>query len=248
MSANNISVTILTVTYNCEKTVAKTIESVLNQTYDNIEYLLIDGASTDGTIEIANRYQEAFKTRGISYRIISEPDEGMYDALNRGAKLASGTLVGQINSDDQYESNAVEQMVSFYVSEGFDIAWADIRVVNGEKSFVKKAKIGKLWTTAGFCHPTMFSKREILLKYPYACRALDDDFDFILRAHKGGTNIKVLNEVLADYSFGGSFSKKGFKEMIKRIQCKYLTYRRNGFSRLYIFYSIAAEFAKFLYA
>ena len=248
MSTNNISVSIITVSYNSEKTIAKTIESVLNQTYENLEYLLIDGASTDGTIEIANRYQEDFKARGISYKIISEPDEGMYDALNKGVKLASGTLVGQINSDDQYEYNAVNQMVNFYISEGFDIAWADIRVINGKKSFVKKAKIGKLWTMTGFCHPSMFSKREILLKYPYACIAVDDDFDFILRAHNGGANIKVLNEILANYSFGGSGSQKGIKKMIRRIQYKYRTYRRNGFSRLYIFYCVAVEFAKYLYA
>ena len=108
-------VTILTVSYNAEKTIQRTIESVLNQTYQNIEYIIIDGKSKDKTVEVAKRYQKVFDdTPGRRLIIISEPDEGMYDGLNKGARIAHGELIGQINADDWYESDAVETMAGLY--------------------------------------------------------------------------------------------------------------------------------------
>ena len=95
-------VSIITVAYNSEKTIARTIESVLGQSYAPIEYLVVDGASTDRTVEIAQSYAAAFDAApGKSLTIVSEPDKGMYDALNKGAALAHGEIVGQINSDDK---------------------------------------------------------------------------------------------------------------------------------------------------
>ena len=94
-------VTILTVAFHAEETIGRTIESVLHQTYQNIEYIIIDGGSTDRTVETASTYQRIFdETGGRSLTIISEPDRGMYDGLNKGARLAHGELVGQINADD----------------------------------------------------------------------------------------------------------------------------------------------------
>ena len=94
-------ISIITVSYNAQDTIARTIESVLKQTFENIEYIIIDGASSDDTVEIAQTYQAVFdNTEGRSLTIISEPDNGMYDALNKGAKLAHGEIVGQINADD----------------------------------------------------------------------------------------------------------------------------------------------------
>ena len=108
-------VTIITVSYNSEKTIAKTIESVLNQTYSDIEYIIVDGASKDGTVKISESFIEKFNEKeGRTLEIVSEPDKGMYDALNKGAKMATGEIVGQINADDWYEPDAVEKMVKFY--------------------------------------------------------------------------------------------------------------------------------------
>ena len=100
----NKLVTVITPCFNSEKTIRKTIESVLNQTYHNIEYLIIDGASTDKTVEIAKSYEQAF---GGRMKIYSEPDKGIYDAMNKGIRLAGGELVGIVNSDDYYETDAV---------------------------------------------------------------------------------------------------------------------------------------------
>ena len=153
-------VTIITVAYNSEATIKRTIESVLSQTYRNIEYLIIDGGSTDKTVQIAKELQASFtEESGKSMTIISEPDNGMYDALNKGVRLAKGQLIGNINADDWYEPWAVEDMVAFYEKEHYDLAWADLVIHKKSGDFVKKAKVGKLWTTAHFCHPTMFGTK-----------------------------------------------------------------------------------------
>ncbi len=242
-----IKVSILTVVYNCADTLSRTIESVFNQTYPEIEYIIIDGCSSDNTVEIAKSYQEKFdQAGGKTLTIISEKDNGMYDALNKGAKLAMGEIVGQINADDYYELDAVEKMVELFERENYDIAWANLNILRGEKKLIKKAKLKGIWVTSKFCHPSMFSKREILLEFPYACRQMDDDFDFATRVYKAGKKVCVLNEVIANYSLGGMSTKRSFKNMRKRIKMKYDTYRRHGFSRFYWFNCVFVEVAKFI--
>lgn len=242
----DIKVTIITVAYNCADTIASAIESVLNQTYQNIEYLVIDGMSKDQTVEIASSYIPKFFKKGMEMKVISEPDEGMYDALNKGVQKASGELIGNINADDWYEPNAVERMVEFYRKENYDLAWADLRIIKPSGDMIKKAHVGRLWTTAGFCHPTMFSKREVLLELPYACEQMDDDFEMVLRANKAGKKIVVLNEVLANYRFGGMSTQKSVKDSVKRMKMKYSTYKKHGYSPLYWFYCVAIETAKYI--
>lgn len=104
-------VSVVTVCYNSEKTIRRTIESVLKQTYTDYEYIIVDGASKDSTLTIVNEYSEAF---GDKLRVISEPDDGMYFAINKGIKMANGELIGIINSDDWYEDDALEIMVNKY--------------------------------------------------------------------------------------------------------------------------------------
>ena len=101
-------VSIITVSYNSEKTISKTIESVINQTYKNIEFIIIDGKSTDKTLEIIKLYK-----KNIS-KIICEKDDGIYYAFNKGLKLYSGDLIGFVNSDDVLMPNALEILVKYY--------------------------------------------------------------------------------------------------------------------------------------
>ena len=110
MSANyeDILVSIITVVYNGEKYLEQTINSVIKQTYNHIEYIIIDGGSTDNTIEIIQAHHAH-----ITY-FVSEPDGGLYDAMNKGISVAKGSLIGMINSDDWYELNTVELMVAAY--------------------------------------------------------------------------------------------------------------------------------------
>ena len=244
-----VSVTIISVAFNSGKTIARTIESVLNQTYENIEYIIVDGASEDDTVEVARRYQEAFDQReGRSLTIISEPDKGMYDALNKGARLAHGELVGQINTDDWYEPDAVETMVALYEKERYAAAWGSILVKKPTGDMIKHAKIGRLWTTAGWCHPAMFSRRETLLAFPYPLESMYDDFDYITAVYRSGEKVVTLDTVISNFSFGGMSTQKSLKEVFRRTNVTYRIYRKYGMSRLYWFHKFAMEFAKFILA
>ena len=241
-------VSILTVAFNSEATIARTIESVLNQSYKNIEYIIIDGNSKDNTVSIAERYRSKFSEKNISYTIISEPDRGMYDGLNKGARLAIGELVGQINSDDWYEHDAIETMVKLYESENYDAAWGSIRIKKLSGDLIKHAKIGRFWTTTHWCHPAMFSKREILLEFPYALETMYDDFDYITAVRQAGKKIVTTDHIISNFSFGegGQSTKRSLREAKRRLDITYSIYRKYGLSRLYWFHRLLVEGVKFL--
>lgn len=239
-------VSIVTVAYNSEKTIARTIESVLNQTYSNIEYIIIDGASTDDTVKIAKTYQTKFNKQGRSLKIISEKDNGMYDALNKGIALANGTIIGSINADDWYELDAVETMANLYQKENYDAAWGSIVIKKPTGDMIKHAKIGKFWTTTGWCHPAMFATKEVLCQFPYACRNMYDDFNFITTAHCAGKKIIAIDKVISNFSFGGMSTKKKLEDVWYRASIKYDIYRKHGMSRLYWFHCIGMEMAKYI--
>lgn len=242
-------VTILTVAFNAEATIAKTIESVLNQTYDDIEYIVIDGASKDKTVEVARKYQKVFDiTPGRKLIVVSEPDKGMYDGLNKGARMAHGELVGQINADDWYELDAVETMVNLYKKEKYDAAWGSIRIKKKTGDMIKHAHIGKLWTTSGWCHPGMFSRREILLQFPYAMESMYDDFDYITAVRQAGKKIITIDKIVSNFAFGdgGQSTKKSLSEVKKRVGITYGIYKKYGMSKGYWLYRWAYEMAKYL--
>ena len=118
-----MKISIITVAYNSEKTIAKTIESVLGQQAApekpfQIEYLIIDGSSSDRTVEVAEGYRAKMEEKGICYRIVSEPDRGIYDAMNKGIRLAEGEIIGIINSDDWYEPDALKTVVETFEETG----------------------------------------------------------------------------------------------------------------------------------
>lgn len=240
-------VTIISVTFNCEATIRRTMESVLHQTYENIEYIVIDGQSTDGTVDAAREFQQRFDAMpGRRLTILSEPDQGMYDALNKGARMAKGVLVGQINGDDWYEPDAVETMVTLYHRVGYDAAWGSIRMHQGKRTMIKQARIGKLWTTTHWCHPAMFSRKEMLLQFPYALESMYDDFDYITSVYRAGKKIATEPRVVTNFSFGGMSTRKSWKEVCRRIQIVCRIYRKHGMSRLYWFHRVGLEVFKYL--
>lgn len=240
-------VSIITVVYNAADTIARTIESVLNQTYNNIEYIVIDGASTDKTLDIIKSYHDIFNSRqGRTLKIISQPDNGMYDALNKGAKLVHGEIVGQINADDWYELCAVEKMVNLYKKKKYDVAWGSIIIHRPGGNIIKHAKTGVIWSTTGFCHPAMFSKRIVLIDNPYPLESMADDFDYITRIYRNGYKIVTIDEIISNYTFGGMGSKKTVKDVKKRIHNSYSIYRKYGMSRLYWFHRVFIEITKYV--
>lgn len=245
---SDLFVTLLTVAYNSEKTISQTIESVLAQTNHNFEYIIIDGKSSDDTVKIAQQYIPNFLEKGISYRIISEPDNGMYDALNKGTRLASGKIIGSINSDDWIEPIAVQIVIDTYKTQPFDMFYADLRVLKPSGEMIKHARLRKYITSRDWNHPTTFITKELYNRYQYKLESMYDDFDLMVRIRKNGCNVVIKNIILANFRFGGMSTRKSFSETAKRIKIRYKIYRNNGCTRLYIFECILVEAVKLLSA
>jgi len=244
---SDIKASVITVCYNSEKTIERTLLSVLGQTFKNIEYIIIDGLSEDRTVSICESFRDRFKEAGIDYRIFSEKDGGIYDAMNKGAKKATGDIVGMINSDDIYEPRAVELMVKAFKKEDFDLAWGDIRMIlPSGKTFIKKARLRNYTTSRDWNHPTQFVKRSIYDEFLYRCENISDDMDLFFRVKKAGKKLFVINEVLADFTMGGVSSSIPLREVPERIKRRYRIYRQNGYSRFYFFECAAFEIVKYI--
>lgn len=245
---DSVKVSVITVCRNSESVLEKTMEAVLHQTYSNIEYIIIDGLSEDSTVSVAESYRTQFEKKGYSFRIVSEADRGIYDAMNKGIALATGELVGLINSGDWYEKQTVERVVDTYHKTGFDLFYADIRILKQSGAVIKKARLRRYATTRDWNHPTTFVRRALYDKYHYACRCVYDDWDLVLKIRNDGYKIVVLNEVLANFSFGGASNQKSLQKMTERMRERYRIYRENGYSRFYIVECVIWEIAKYLIA
>lgn len=237
-------VSIVTVCYNGEKVIKETIESVLAQTYDELEYIIIDGKSNDKTMEIVCGYQQSFEEKGIRYKYISEPDCGIYDAMNKGIHMAEGELIGIINSGDWYEPGAVECAVQNFVNHPYDLFYADLRVIGSRRSFIKKAKDSRWVASRYWNHPTTFIPRRIYEQYEYKTDSIHDDWDLILRIRKVGCRVCIANKVLANFRRDGVSHEKSIIKAIERAGIKYKIYRDNGYSRWYVVECYGVEVAK----
>ncbi len=241
-------ISVITVCFNSEKTIRNTIESVLNQTYSDVEYIVVDGASRDRTVEIADEYKQAFAGKGYRYRIISEKDNGIYDAMNKGIRMAAGDIVGIINSDDWYEPNALETVAGTYSETPFDMFYADIRIIkpNGG-SFIKHSRFDRFPSSRHWNHPTTFITKKTYDECGlYACKGIYDDYDLILRIRRAGKKTVIVNKVLANFRTGGASNRKNLRDFIDRVKARYRYYHDNGYSSLYIVECLATEVAKLI--
>lgn len=243
-----MKVSVITIAYNSEAVIGPTIESVLSQSYRNIEYLIIDGASRDSTVAVAEKYREQMEAAGIEYKIFSEPDEGIYDAMNKGIRLAEGDIIGILNSGDLYERIAVETAVNTFKETCCEIMFADICMVKTDgKSFVKKARQRKFQTSRDWNHPTMFVQAQLYKTYPFRKLGIHDDYGFYLQMRKQNRKIVTVPKVLAKFYLGGASNHKSLKAALKRIMDRYkYCYRINRYSRFYMIECVAIEVVKYL--
>lgn len=239
-------VSIITVAYNSEATIKDTIESVLNQTYKNIEYIIIDAVSKDKTIDIIKSYEEKFKQKKIEYKWISEKDNGIYDGMNKGIKMSSGEIIGIINSDDWYERDAIEKIINNEKIKNWDMLYCDLRVIGTQRQFIKKAKLTKIATTRNWNHPTTFVKKEVYEEFKYQCKYIYDDLDFMLKVRKKGYKVSILNEIIANFRLGGVSNKKNLKKLITDIKIRNKIYKTNNYSRLYYLDNLFIELGKYI--
>lgn len=196
-------VSIITVCYNSEKYIEQTIQSVLEQTHRPIEYILVDGQSTDATLDIIKRYA-ALHPSVIRY--LSEPDTGIYNAMNKGIKLASGELIGIINSDDWYEQNAVEQAVTAYKQH-------NLAVYHGiQRTYYNGEVVGLRCTCANQLnkqmieHPTCFVPRQLYNQYGLFDESYQyvGDYDLMLRLWQKRVPFVRIEQVMANFREGGA--------------------------------------------
>lgn len=243
-----MKVSIITVAYNSEKTIGRTIESVLAQTWQDLEYLIIDGASTDSTVALAEGYRTAFEARAMDYRIQSEPDGGIYDAMNKGIRLATGEIIGILNSDDWYEPDAARTAVRTFMEQDCGLMFANIRMHKADGTvFIKKARFRRYLTSRDWNHPTTFVKAGLYKRYPFRNLGIHDDYGFYLQMIRLGVKVVTVDKVLANFQMGGASNHKNPRAAVKRIRDRYrYCYRINGYSRWYIVECIAIEAAKML--
>lgn len=227
----NPKFSIITVTYNAGKYIEETILSVITQTYHNIEYIIVDGKSTDNTMDIVNRYRDRITT------IISEPDKGLYDAMNKGIDLATGDYLCFLNAGDSlHEDDTLFNMVHSIHGRHQtlpDILYGETDIVDEEGHFISKRrhKAPQQLNWKSFrqgmmvCHQAFFANRRIVEKYDLQYR-FSSDFDWCIRLMKKADNIHNTNLTVIDYRNEGMTTrnhKASLKERF-RIMCKYYGY------------------------
>ena len=200
---SKLKITIITITYNSAKTVRTTFESVRRQKYENLEYLLIDGGSQDDTLKIANEYND------IITRIVSEPDEGISDAMNKGIRLATGDLIGIIHSDDALTDGALERLADIWDGKT-DVYYGDAIIMDesGKPTHILCGKEDLSVLPYGFClvHPATFVRKTAYEKYGlfdkrYKCAM---DYELLLRFYRSGAVFKYSHENFAYFRSGGT--------------------------------------------
>lgn len=214
-----MKVTIITVCFNSEATIERTIQSVLGQTYSNIEYIIIDGKSTDNTLNIIGQYRSVFGNRMI---VISEKDQGIYDAMNKGIRLATGELIGIINSDDWYERTAVEDTVSAFKEFGRQtvVTYGMIRYYDGDQEESQHFYRHEYLRNRMISHPTCFVSKAVYnrigcfdLRYRLAA-----DYEFMIRAYRNNIDFLPIYKLIANFRLNGASHSTQTEEEVLRIK------------------------------
>ncbi|NLR90495.1 glycosyltransferase family 2 protein [Flammeovirga agarivorans] len=227
-----MKVSIITASYNNKETLQQTINSVLSQDYSNIEYIIVDGGSTDGTIEMVSSYGKRIDT------FISEPDKGIYDALNKGIKHATGDVVGFMHSDDFFASTyVISQLVETFKRNKVDAVYGDLHYVNADNPY----KIIRNWVSSDFTfsklskgwmppHPTLYLKNECYKKYGLYNTNLRiaADYELILRYFgKYKVSSSYMPVTMVKMRIGGA-SNQNIKAIWKKLKEDYWALNNNN--------------------
>lgn len=211
-----MKISIITVSYNSQSTIQDTFDSVLNQTYSDIEYIVIDGKSSDNTPDIINEYESLFNDR---LKLISEPDKGLYDAMNKGIKMATGDIVGIINSDDFYHKpDIIEKVASTFIeNKAVQAVFGDVRFVNPNNldktvRYYRAKNFNVNRFRFGFMppHPTFFTYKHNFEKFGYyqTDYKIAADYELLIRfLYTNGLKYKYLPLDIMKMRTGGASTK-----------------------------------------
>ena len=229
----SLTISIITAVHNNKKFIENAMKSVLGQTYPHIEYIVVDGNSTDGTLDIIKKYE------GKISKWISEPDSGIYEALNKGIKLTTGDVVGFLHSDDLFASNMViEKVAGKFLSGSVNAVYSDLVYItknNGDKTvrYWKAGEYKRKSLKFGWIppHPTLFVKKEVYDNCGLFNTGLRiaADYDMMLRLLTYcGDKISYIDETLVKMRLGGA-SNRSLKNMIIKSREDYIALSNNGF-------------------
>jgi len=226
-----MKISIITATFNCEDTIKDCINSVISQQYDNIEHIIIDGASTDNTLDIVNSFSNKIA------KVISEPDSGIYDALNKGIANATGDVIGLLHADDIfYNNNIIGEIVDVFTNNNTDSVYGDLQYVAKSDT----SKVIRYWKSGEFNlgklkkgwmppHPTFFVKKEVYNKYGNFDTSfkIAADYDLILR-FLGVNKISTiyLPKIITKMRVGGE-SNKSLKNILLKMKEDHKALKKN---------------------
>ena len=224
-----MKISIITITYNSAATLQHALDSVLSQTYPDIEHVLVDGASKDGTRELIEKYAREH----ANVRWVSEKDGGIYNAINKGIRMATGDIIGFLHSDDQlYSADSIEQ-----VAEAFESSHAD--VVYGDLQYCKGGRVVRRWKSNAFSprslkfgwmppHPTVYVRREVYQQVGEYDEwfSIAADYDMMLRIFKTGYKTHYIPSVLVSMETGGA-SNRSTRARLSKTQEDCIALRKN---------------------
>lgn len=230
-----MKISIITVCFNSEQTVEDTINSVLYQSYKNYEYIIVDGKSTDNTVNIIKKYEPLFNGK---LKYISEKDSGLYDAMNKGIKIASGDIIGIINADDILANNNIFNTVINSFKDNVDYIYSDILYCNDNFSkVIRKFKSGEMNSDlVCIAHPTLYLRKSVFNSIGYYNQSykISADYDFMLRLYKKKFNyIYLKNKYLVLMRIGG-VSSNGIKGYLKNFKDSKNVLKNNNIKFPYI--------------
>lgn len=214
---------IITVCLNAEKEIEDTIASILNQTCSDFEYLIKDGLSRDRTLQIAESYIPAFRERSIPFRIISQRDDGIYDAMNQANREARGDWLVYMNAGDCFAGDSVlERVDGSGCLEDADVAYGDRILRDGKLYRHQKAySMEEIRTKLPFCHQSAFTRRELLDEYAYSLEyRICSDYRLYLQMYRDGKRFVYFPETIAIYDTHGVSSdwKLNHRERIRILE------------------------------
>lgn len=244
-----MKITIVTATYNSSATLRDTIESVLSQTYLDYEHIIVDGKSKDATLDIVREYELRYQGK---LRYISEPDKGIYDAMNKGIRMATGDVVGLLNSDDFYTSNDVLEHVARALSDpNVDAVYGDIHYVNDDDlthcvRYYSSRVFRRGLMRMGFmpAHPSFYCRRAIYEKYGTFDTSLciAADFENLLRLiFVNRVRAKYIPEDFVTMRTGGA-SSSGMVSHKQILKEHMIAYKQNG-----VYSNLLLEGLRYLY-
>lgn len=198
-------ISVITVCYNAEEDIKKTINSVLIQTCSDFEYLVIDGASKDSTMNIVNHYQSAFQTKGITYHSVSQQDNGIFDAMNTGVFMAEGRFIIFLNAGDFFADQDVLKLVSENIDSKCDVIYGNYYAYHNNKRKLFVSKSPDVLPEGMICsHQAIFTKTDLLKERAYNTEyRMAADYDFYLKAYQDHKVFKKINVTIVYFDLVG---------------------------------------------